>query len=65
MKTILSNFEDDSSLLITTHLIADVEKILDRVLFIDNGEIILEGDADALRESEGVSINEIFRRKVK
>ena len=65
LKTILSNFEDDSSLLITTHLIADVEKILDRVLFIDNGEIILEGDADALRESEGVSINEIFRRKVK
>lgn len=65
LQTILSNFEDDSSLLITTHLIADVEKILDRVIFIDKGEIILDSDADSLRELEGNSINEIFRRKVK
>ena len=65
LQTILSNFEDDSSLLITTHLIADVEKILDRVIFIDKGEIILDSDADSLREHEGNSINEIFRRKVK
>ncbi len=65
LQTILSNFEDDSSLLITTHLIADVEKILDRVIFIDKGEIILDSDADSLREREGNSINEIFRRKVK
>ncbi len=65
LQTILTNFNEGSSLLITTHLIADVEKILDRVIFIDNGEIILEGNADSLRESEGLSINEIFRRKVK
>lgn len=65
LKTILTNFEDGSSLLITTHLIQDVEKILDRVLFIDNGKIILDGNADELREKEGLSINEIFRSKVK
>lgn len=65
MQTILSNFGEDSSLLITTHLIADVEKILDEVIFIDNGKIILNDNADMLREREGESINEIFRRTVK
>ena len=44
---------------------ADVEKILDKVIFIDGGKILLEGDADKLRESENASINDIFRRVVK
>ena len=65
MKTILSNFGEDSSLLITTHLIADVEKILDEVIFIDKGKIVLNEDADTLRTKEKQSIDEIFRRKVK
>ena len=65
MKTILSNFGDDSSLIITTHLIADVEKILDEVIFIDKGKIVLKGNADKLREKENKSIDEIFRSKVK
>ena len=65
LKTILSNFGDNSSLIITTHLISDVEKILDKVIFIDGGKILLEGDADKLRESENASINDIFRRVVK
>ena len=65
LKTILSNFDENSSLLITTHLIYDVEKILDRVIFIDNGKIILENNADALREEHNASIDEIFRRTVK
>lgn len=65
MQTILSNFGDDSSMLITTHLIADVEKILDEVVFIDKGKIILNENAEKLREKEKISINEIFRREVK
>jgi len=65
LETILSNFGEGASLLITTHLIADVEKILDEVIFIDKGKIILNENADTLREREGASINEIFRRKVK
>ena len=65
LKTILSNFGENSSLIITTHLIADVEKILDKVIFIDGGKILLEEDADKLRESENASINDIFRRIVK
>ena len=65
MQTILSNFGEDSSLIITTHLIADVEKILDEVIFIDKGKIVLKGDADKFREKENKSIDEIFRSKVK
>lgn len=64
LKTILSNFGQDSSLLITTHIISDIEKILDEVIFIDKGKIILNENADTLREKENASINEIFRRKV-
>ena len=65
MQTILSNFGEDSSMLITTHLIADIEKILDEVIFIDKGKIILTGNADEIRKKEKKSIDEIFRRKVK
>jgi ABC-2 type transport system ATP-binding protein len=65
MQTILSNFAEGSSLLITTHLIADVEKILDEVIFIDKGKILLFDDAESLREKENCSIDELFRRTVK
>ncbi len=64
MQTILSNFDKDSSLIITTHLIADVEKILDEVVIIDQGKVVLKGNADKLREQEKASINDIFRRRV-
>ena len=65
MQTILSNFGEDSSLLITTHLIADVEKILDEVIFIDKGKVLLCDSADKVREKEKASIDEVFRRMVK
>ena len=64
MQTILSNFDKDSSLIITTHLISDVEKILDEVVVIDQGKVVLKGNADKLREKEKASINDIFRRLV-
>lgn len=65
MKTILSNFDDKSSMIITTHLVSDIEKILDRVIIIDKGRIAVEGDTDQLREKENKSIDEIFRSKIK
>lgn len=65
LKTILSNFGEDSSLLITTHMVADVEKILDEVIFLDKGKIVLNEDADKLRKKEKGSIDEIFRRRMK
>ena len=63
LKTILKNFEENATLLISTHMIADIEKILDEVIFIDNGEIIIQENADELRKKENCSIDEIFRRK--
>ena len=65
LDTILSNFDEDSSVIISTHLISDIEKILDEVIFIDKGEIILQSDADKLRNKEKSSIDEIFRRMFK
>ncbi len=63
--TILSNFKEGSSIIISTHLIADIERILDEVIFIDNGTIKLISDADELRKKEKTSIDEIFRRSFK
>ena len=63
LQTILKNFDEDATLLISTHMIADIEKILDEVIFIDNGEIIIQDNADELRKKEKSSIDEIFRRK--
>ena len=65
LDTILSNFKDGLSVLISTHLISDIERILDEVIFIDSGKIILQEDADTLRNKEKESIDEIFRRKFK
>ncbi|MDY5058263.1 MAG: ABC transporter ATP-binding protein [Bacilli bacterium] len=65
LDTILTNFNEGASVIISTHLIADIERILDEVIFIDDGKIVLIENADKLREKEGASIDEIFRRKFK
>lgn len=65
LDTILSNFDEDSSLIISTHLISDIERILDEVIFIDQGKIILQSKTDELRRKENASIDEIFRRLFK
>ena len=62
LDTILSNFNENASVIISTHLISDIEKILDEVIFIDKGQIVLQSDADKLRNKENASIDEIFRR---
>lgn len=65
LDTILSNFKEGSSVIISTHLISDIERILDEVVFIDKGKIILTSSADQLREKENASIDEVFRRMFK
>jgi ABC-2 type transport system ATP-binding protein len=65
LDTILSNFNENASVIISTHLISDIERILDEVIFIDKGEVILQSDADKLRNKEKSSIDEIFRRMFK
>lgn len=65
LDTILSNFKEGSSVIISTHLISDIEKILDEVIFIDEGKIILNKNADTLRQESGGSVDDVFRRMFK
>jgi len=65
LDTILTNFNEGSSVIISTHLISDIERILDEVIFIDKGKIVLTSSSDELREKEQKSIDEIFRRMFK
>ncbi len=65
LDTILTNFNEGASVIISTHLISDIERILDEVIFIDKGKIILQSDTDELRNKEKGSIDEIFRRMFK
>lgn len=62
LDTILSNFSEGASVIISTHIISDIERILDDVIFIDKGAIVLTSSADELRKKENASIDEIFRR---
>ena len=62
LDTILSNFNEGATVILSTHLISDIERILDEVIFIENGKIILHSDCDELRQREGGSVDEIFRR---
>lgn len=65
LDTILTNFSQDSSILISTHLISDIERILDEVIFIKDGKIILDDNADDIREKEGKTIDALFREEFK
>lgn len=65
LDTILSNFNEGASIIISTHLISDIERILDEVIFIDKGKITLQSGTDELRKKEGTSIDKIFRRMFK
>lgn len=65
LDTILTNFKDGASVIISTHLISDIERILDEVIFIDKGRIMLQSDCDELRNKENSSIDEVFRRMFK
>lgn len=61
LRTILSSYAEDSSILITTHLIQDVETIFDDVLFLSNGRILLGGPVDQVRDENQKSIDQLFR----
>lgn len=65
LKTIISNYNPDSLVIICTHLIADIESVLDEVVFIKDGHIVLHGDADTIREQKGMNIDGLFREVFK
>lgn len=64
IKTILKNFNEDSTLLIATHLINEIENICDEVIIISKGEILLKGNVDEIREEKGMSIDALFGRNL-
>ena len=61
LHTIVSNYNRNASVLLSTHLISDVESILDEVVFIKYGSIILQAPAEQIRRQEGKSIDRFFR----
>ncbi|MDR1131265.1 MAG: ABC transporter ATP-binding protein [Oscillospiraceae bacterium] len=61
LETILKNYSEDSTVLISTHLIADVEKVLDEFIFLQNGQLVSYASTDSLREDLGKSIDQYFR----
>ena len=62
LKTIIGNYSEDATVLISTHLISDVEPVLDEVVFLKEGSIMLHRSVDDIREAEGKSVDELFRQ---
>jgi len=65
LNTIIGNYNPEAAVVISTHLIADVEKILDDVIFLDRGCVVLESSVDAIREERGMSVDALFREVFK
>lgn len=61
LSTIINNYDENATIIISTHLISDVENMLDEVLFLKEGRLYLHGSAEAIRAKEGKSIDELFR----
>ena len=61
LSTIMTNYAEDAAVIISTHLISDVERVLDDVVFIDHGRVVMSGEADEVRERSGKSVDELFR----
>ncbi|MCL2575852.1 MAG: ABC transporter ATP-binding protein [Defluviitaleaceae bacterium] len=65
IETILKNFNEDGAILISTHIIADIEPALDRAIFLRQGELVLDDDVEKIREEKGQSLDELFREVFK
>ena len=63
LNTIISNYQENATVIISTHLIADVEPVLNHILFLKEGHIVRQGDVDDIREETGKSIDALFREE--
>lgn len=61
LRTVVNNYDRGATVLISTHLIADIEPVLDEFLFIHNGNLVRQGTVDQVREETGMSLDELFR----
>ena len=65
LSTIIGNYNPEAAVVISTHLISDVEKVLDDVIFINQGRVMLQSSVDQIREEKGMSVDELFREVFK
>ncbi|WKY46319.1 ABC transporter ATP-binding protein [Eubacteriaceae bacterium ES3] len=65
LNTIITNYQENASVIISTHLIADIERVLDEIIFISNGELALSATVDEIREEHHQSVDELFREVFK
>ena len=63
MGTIINNYADNATVVISTHLIADIERVLDEVIFLKEGRIVRHETVDELKAQEGKSVDEVFREE--
>ena len=61
LRTIISNYSEDAAVVISTHLIADVEQVLDEVVFLREGQVMLHESVETIRDEKGKSVDELFR----
>ena len=65
LSTIIGNYNPEAAVVISTHLISDVEKVLDEVIFINRGQVMLQSSVDEIREEKGMSVDALFREVFK
>ena len=65
LNTIINNYSENSTVLISTHLINDVEPVLNHIIFLKQGKIVRDGNIDDIRSETGMSIDELFREEFK
>jgi ABC-2 type transport system ATP-binding protein len=65
LNTIITNYNENATIIISTHLISDIEKILDDVIFISKGEVALTSSVDEIRAQQGKSVDSLFREVFK
>jgi ABC-2 type transport system ATP-binding protein len=65
LETIINNYKENATVLISTHLISDIEKILDHVIFINDGKLVLSSPVDEIRDEKGKSVDALFREVFK
>ena len=65
LSTIIGNYNPEAAVILSTHLIADVEKVLDEVVFINQGQVVLQSSVDEIREEKGMSVDALFREVFK
>lgn len=65
LDSIINNYSEDGTVIISTHLISEIEKVLDEVVFIKDGKVLLQESVDSLKERTGKSVDEVFREVFK